>query len=449
VTLKLQLKHQEYRRVELDGKRWLIRYMLLVGVATILAFKVYIVLYATQINVLVGIYSFITTFVLFAYLFFAYLKFKDPYDLAQGIDVKNSGPLVSVIIPVKNEEDIIEKCVQSCLDSSYQNKEIIIVEDASTDKTSQILDEMQKKNKNLRIIHLTNNLGKKKAVERGMDISSGEILIPIDSDTVVAIDSIEKAVQILLSDKGIGAITAHIKEGVEGTTHNGNAIQRLKDVWLDNSCRILKGLESSFSSLTCCCGPFTAYRREAIRPFIHVWANDKFLGKEFKFSTDRRLTAYVLGAKMGKSSNEVWKLKYSPSVIVYCTEPNTMSKLIRQQIRWRKSFIRSIFATGKIYWRRPFPAAIVYYLQAGLKLLRPFVVLQIFLMIALAGDYITALYYLSGVLFIGMIYGIDYRLRNPGSPNWLYRPLLSLISIFVFVWLLPYAALTLRKAAWR
>jgi hyaluronan synthase len=163
VTINLQLQRQVYRRVELDRKRWLIRYMLLVGVATILAFKVYIVLYATQINVLVGIYSFITTFVLFAYLFFAYLKYKDPYDIAQGIDV-SSGPLVSVIIPVKNEEEIIEKCVQSCLDSSYQNKEVIVVEDGSTDKTPQILNEMQKKNKNLRIIHLTNNLGKKKAV---------------------------------------------------------------------------------------------------------------------------------------------------------------------------------------------------------------------------------------------------------------------------------------------
>ena len=109
--------------------------MLLVGVGIILAFKVYIVLYATQINVLIGIYSFITTFVLFSYLFFAYLKYKDPYDIAQGIDV-SFGPLVSVIIPVKNEEGIIEKCVQSCLDSSYQNKEVIVVEDGSTDKDS-------------------------------------------------------------------------------------------------------------------------------------------------------------------------------------------------------------------------------------------------------------------------------------------------------------------------
>jgi hyaluronan synthase len=152
---------------------------------------------------------------------------------------------------------------------------------------------------------------------------------------------------------------------------------------------------------------------------------------------------------MGKNNNQLWKLKYSPSVLVYCTEPDTLSKLIKQQIRWRKSFIRSIFATGKLYWERPFPAAIVYYLQAGLKILRPLIVLQTFLMIPFGGDYLSPIYYFSGVLFVGMIYGIDYRLRNPGNPNWLYRPLLSLLSISVFVWLLPYAALTLRKTTWR
>jgi hyaluronan synthase len=216
MTFNLLLKPQEYRKLELDKKRWLVRYMLLVAVAVVLAFKVYIILYATQVNVLVGIYSFLTTFVLFSYLFFAYLKYKDPYDLAQGIDVRNYGPLVSVVVPVKNEEGIIEKCILSIIESSYENKEIIVVEDASTDKTPQILDEMQKKYRNLHVMHLNNNLGKKKAVERGIDTASGEILIPIDSDTVVAKDAIEKAVKILLSDKGIGAITAHIKEGLEG-----------------------------------------------------------------------------------------------------------------------------------------------------------------------------------------------------------------------------------------
>src|SRR5215813_14326691 len=72
-----------------------------------------------------------------------------------------------------------------------------------------------------------------------------------------------------------------------------------------------------------------------------------------------------------------WRLVYSPSVRVTAGVPDTLMALIRQQIRWRKSFIRSIPATGGIYWRRPFYAAFLYYLVLGLKLLRPLIVLKI------------------------------------------------------------------------
>jgi hyaluronan synthase len=53
------------------------------------------------------------------------------------------------------------------------------------------------------------------------------------------------------------------------------------------------------------------------------------------------------------------------------------------------------------------------------------------------------------VIFSGMIYGIDFRLRNPGSPLWLYRPLITILSTLVFSWLLVYAAITIKKTAWR
>jgi hyaluronan synthase len=128
--------------------------------------------------------------------------------------------------------------------------------------------------------------------------------------------------------------------------------------------------------------------------------------------------------------------------------PDTLMALIRQQIRWRKSFIRSLPATGGIYWRRPFYAAFIYYLVLGLKLLRPLIVIKVVLLV-LSGDIATALFYISGILYTGMLYGIDSRLRNPGYPLWLYRPLFTFLSTFIFSWLLFYAALTIRKEAWR
>ncbi|HEY5631542.1 MAG TPA: hypothetical protein VIR31_05395, partial [Nitrososphaeraceae archaeon] len=85
----------------------------------------------------------------------------------------------------------------------------------------------------------------------------------------------------------------------------------------------------------------------------------------------------------------------------------------------------------------------------SLKFLRPFIILKALIFLPLLGDYMTTLLYFSGVFFTGMIYGVDFRLRNPGSSLWLYRPLFTLVTTFVYSWLIFYAAITIKKTAWR
>jgi len=487
MTLEQKSKHKS----ELNKKRWLVRYAILATLFSILAVKFYMMLYV--LDIFVGAYSFVTTFVLTSILFITYIKYKDPYIKADNIThLYDNKPLITIVVPVKNEEENIRRCVQSCVDSTYSPKEIIVVNDGSTDQTPRTLDQMHKEYPDLHIIHLSKSIGKKKAIEMATEIAKGEIYVFMDSDCNMASDAVENAVKIFLSDRTIGAVTAHGR--VRGA-ENGSTLKKLQDVWYDGQYRIIKGMESSFSALTCCSGAFTAFKRAAVQPYMHVWAHDRFLGGEFKFATDRRLTAYVLGAKppsqeepenggesqraadassyisllatgnddfesMRRSSDsEVvkedkpryrWKLKYSPHVRVYIGPPETFPSLIRQQIRWRKSFIRSIFATGGVYWRRPFFAALLYYLQVGLKIIRPYVVFQALILLPLlSNDYYSGIFYVVSVIFTGMIYGIDFRLRNPGSPLWLYRPMITVLSTFVFSWLLIYAAMTIKKSAWR
>jgi hyaluronan synthase len=486
----MSLEQKAKHRNELSKKRWLVRYAILAALFSILVVKFYMMLFI--LDIVVGAYSFITTFVLFNVLLIAYTRYKDPYINAENlIHLYNSKPLITIVVPVKNEEENIRRCIQSCIDSTYSPKEIIVVNDGSTDQTPRILDQMHKEFPKLHIIHLSKSIGKKKAIETAAEVAKGEIYVFMDSDCNMANDAVENAVKIFLSDRKIGAVTAHGR--VRGG-ENGDVLKKLQDVWYDGQYRIIKGMESSFSSLTCCSGAFTAFRRTAVQPYMHAWAHDRFLGSEFKFATDRRLTAYVLGAKPPpsdkKSSNKEhqkadsysymsllstgnddleamrqssdpdvliedksryrWKLKYSPHVRVYIGPPETFGSLIRQQIRWRKSFIRSIFATGGVYWRRPFFAALLYYLQLSLKIIRPYIVLHsLVLLPLLSNDYYSGIFYVVSVIFSGMIYGIDFRLRNPGSPLWLYRPLITILSTFVFSWLLVYAAVTIKKTVWR
>ena len=483
----MSLEQEAKHRVELNNKRWFVRYAILAAIFSILAVKFYMMLFV--LDIVVGAYSFTTTFVLFSILLVAYIKYKDPYIKAENlVNLNNIKPLVTIVVPVKNEEGYIRRCLQSCIESTYSPTQIIVVNDGSTDRTPVILDQVRKEYPYLHIIHLSKSMGKKKAIEMAADIAKGEIYVFMDSDCNMATDAVENAVKIFLSDRKIGAVTAH---GRVRDAENGNSLKKLQDVWYDGQFRIIKGMESSFSSLTCCSGAFTAFRRKAIEPYIHAWANDRFLGAEFKFATDRRLTAYVLGANPPPSDKDAysdmsliyrsmllstgrddfesmrrtsdpditvddksryrWRLKYSPHVRVYIGPPETFAALIRQQIRWRKSFIRSIFSTGRVYWRRPFFAALLYYLQLALRIIRPYIVIKSLLLLPLfSSDYHTGVFYVVSIIFTGMIYGIDFRLRNPGSGSrWLYRPLMTVLSTFVFSWLLLYAAITIRRPLWR
>src|ERR671920_1365673 len=119
----------------------------------------------------------------------------------------------------------------------------------------------------------------------------------MDSDCDMAHDAVEKAAKIFLANDQLGALTSHGR--VRGA-HGGNLLQKMQDVYVDSACRAVKGAETSFSSVTCCSGSLSFYRRAAVQHFIHEWAHDKFLGMEFKFCTDRRMTAYVLGTKPPK-----------------------------------------------------------------------------------------------------------------------------------------------------
>lgn len=478
---------------ELDNKRWFVRALLLSAVLAILCTKVFLTIYVIDMGV--GIYSILTSFVLFNILFISYFRYRDPYLKVFDKRIpENDKPLVSIVVPVKNEEADISTCIQSCIDQTYQKKEIIVIDDGSIDKTGDILDSIKDKNKsvNLRIVHLKESVGKKKAIEAASKIAHGQIYAFMDSDCDMAVDATEKAVQIFYADKQVGALTGH---GRVKNRHAGgfwdHFLEKLQDVYADGACRAQKGAESVFSSVSCCAGSLSFYRRAAIQDFIPQWARDRFLGMEFKFATDRRMTAHVLSTRppkiTNKSTNEqyaavpilnvegmakrstyensfenkneesetkqdvngYWKVLYSQNIRVNIGVPPTLDSLIKQQVRWRKSFIRSLFAAGGIFWKRPLYVALLYYFQTSMKFIRPYIVATTVVYLPLAGDFITPVVWFAGVLFTGMIYAVDFRLRNPGDRNWLYRPFFTLLSTYIYTWLLIYAAITIKKSGWR
>lgn len=102
--------------------------------------------------------------------------------------MKKSG-LISVIIPAYNEEKRIKKCIDSVINQTYKNLEIIIINDGSTDNTLDVLNKIN--DKRLNIITIKNH-GQGHARNLGIEKSTGDLITFVDSDDYIAEDMIEK-----------------------------------------------------------------------------------------------------------------------------------------------------------------------------------------------------------------------------------------------------------------
>ncbi len=132
-----------------------------------------------------------------------FITFRDTPFL-DGFDFKNqSKPKVSVILPARNEEDFIEKCLDSLLEQDYNNYEIIAIDDSSEDSTGSIIERYSKKDS--KIVHVSARpkpegwMGKNWACMEGYRKSSGELLLCTDADTKHSKKLISLAVAHLLS----------------------------------------------------------------------------------------------------------------------------------------------------------------------------------------------------------------------------------------------------------
>lgn len=99
-------------------------------------------------------------------------------------------PLISVIIPVYNVEKYLTECIDSVINQTYKNLEIILVDDGSTDSSGEICDRYETETDNIRVIH-QENAGLSEARNKGLEYATGEYITFIDSDDSVSEEMLE------------------------------------------------------------------------------------------------------------------------------------------------------------------------------------------------------------------------------------------------------------------
>ena len=347
-------------------------------------------------------------------------------------------PSVMVIVPAKNESSVIYKTAKALHDLDYPREKlrVLLVNDGSDDDTDYWMDKCTK-DFGHDVINLKENLGKRQAIARAMEINSSEITVLVDSDSALDRSSLVEGLRGFASPK-VAAICGH----TDVDNINSSWLTKMQTQQYFIAFKTFKSLEGFFGSVICCSGSFSMYRTNVIKPLMNEWTTQKFLGRTRTFGDDRGMTNLIL--RYGHDTI------YLPQAKARTIVPQTLRVYIRQQLRWRRSFLMESISAVSHMWKRPIGASSMFYIILSLTLMSPFVI-SYFLILGPIFDGFNPLIYLLGLTLIIMLHQTFYwAFQLPPADKVSFFSLMPMLPVWIFftLLLLPLAMLTLRDGSW-
>jgi cellulose synthase/poly-beta-1,6-N-acetylglucosamine synthase-like glycosyltransferase len=220
-------------------------------------------------------------------------------------------PFVSIIVPAHNEELVIKNTIESLLASDYDNYEIIVVDDGSVDRTSEIVRENFSESERVKIISTTAG-GKAAALNVGLRHSEGEIVIALDADTLFAPQTVG-ALAHRFHDPKIGAVAGNAKVG-----NRINIVTRWQALEYITSQNMDRRAFASLNCITVVPGAVGAWRRELIERAGGFQSDT--------LAEDQDLTLRI--RRMGHN------IGYEEEAIAWTEAPDSLRTLAQQRFRW-------------------------------------------------------------------------------------------------------------------
>ena len=216
---------------------------------------------------------------------------------------------VTVIIPAYNEERWIASCIEAVLESDYPSKEIIVVDDGSTDSTYAIASRYASKGV---IVLRKPNGGKASALNYGLLFATGEVVVCIDADSIIGRETLKNIV-LPFKDPHVVGVAGNVKvvNQVNWLTKN-QALEYLTQL------NIIRRATSFFGAVQVMPGPLAAFRR---RQALQVGRYDRMtLTEDFDITVKLQKAGGVIQAPS--------------NAFVFTEAPSKLSSLYRQRLRW-------------------------------------------------------------------------------------------------------------------
>ncbi|HEU0086004.1 MAG TPA: glycosyltransferase [Candidatus Paceibacterota bacterium] len=349
-------------------------------------------------------------------------------------------PTVSVVVPAKNEGENIAETIRCFFNSNYpkEKMEIIAINDGSDDNTYAEMLRAQKEGQaqgiNVEVINWKVNKGKREGMAEGVKRAKNKIIVFVDSDSFVEKDCIRHLVKYFSNPK-IGTVSGHTNV----YNKNTNILTKMQSLRYYVSFKIYKAAESIFGVVTYCPGCCSAYRKAYLDPVLEEWRTQKFLGSVCTLGYDRSLTNFII-----KKYDAINTAEAKAETVV----PDNFQTYMRQQQRWKKSWVRETFIAAKFMWKKNPIAAISFYTYLFLAFAAPFVFFHavIYYPLAISGQ--TPLPYLFGLFIMLVLHGVYYRNQTKRT-DWLTSSIAFWVYTVLLIWQLPWALLTMKDSRLR
>lgn len=354
-------------------------------------------------------------------------------------------PSVTIVIPCFNEEKWIQRTILSCLDQAYpvDKLKVYVVDDCSSDqsvaKIHELLERLNNKegnryrvNDRVKLFVQEKNAGKRAALVRGVEQTDTDLVMFVDSDSFLEPDAVRNLVQPF-QDPKMGGCAGRCDVANTYT----NALTEMQSVRYYIAFRIMKAAEGVFDAVTCLSGPLSCYRRDLVMKYKDRWINQRFLGHKATFGDDRAMTNFIL---------DHHRCGYQDTAVCSTIVPRKHRVFLKQQMRWKRSWLRESLMAGRFMWRKEPYAAVNFYIGLIVPIMAPVVVVYNLLYVPLT-QHIFPRTFLVGLLLMSLMMSFAQLLLRK-STTWTFGFLFCIYYELVLLWQMPIAWLTFWKSTW-
>ena len=232
---------------------------------------------------------------------------------AEALGDMTGYPPVSILVPCHNEGENLRETIAALDNQNYPEFEIIAINDGSTDRTTELLDELGRHYSRLRVVHLAENQGKPTALRMGAMASPHEFLICIDGDALLDANATGWIMKHFVASRRVGAVTGNPRVRTRSTLLGKIQVGEFSSI-----VGLIKRAQRIYGRVFTVSGVVAGFRKSALHE-VDYWSRDA-ITEDIDVSWKLQLNG--------------WDIRFESHALCWILMPETLRGLWRQRLRW-------------------------------------------------------------------------------------------------------------------